>query len=55
MVNKDKKPFFMRESEHLRLRRPRNLLKSQKRLSGNRYDSQSRMPINKQNTNLSYE
>jgi len=48
-------PFHHRESEHLRLRRPRNLLRSQKRMSINRYQNQSRMAPNKQNQNLSYE
>jgi hypothetical protein len=55
MTNKDQKPFHLRESQHLRLRRPRNLLKSQKKLSVNRYESQTRMAINNQNQNLSYE
>jgi hypothetical protein len=47
-------PFHHRESEHLRLRRPRNLLRSQKRMSFVRYQTQSRMAPNKQNQNLSY-
>jgi hypothetical protein len=47
-------PFHHRESEHLRLRRPRNLLRSQKRMSISRYEAQSRMQPNKQNQNLSY-
>ena len=47
-------PFHHRESEHLRLRRPRNLLHSQKRMSILRYKKQSRMAPNKQNQNLSY-
>jgi hypothetical protein len=47
-------PFHHRESEHLRLRRPRNLLRSQKRMSITRYEAQSRMSPNKQNQNLSY-
>jgi hypothetical protein len=48
-------PFHHRESEHLRLRRPRNLLRSQKRMSINRYENQSKMTPSKQNQNLSYE
>lgn len=55
MVNRNWQPFHMRESQHLRLRRPRNLLKSQQRLSINRYNNQSRMAINNQNQNLSYQ
>jgi len=47
-------PFHHRESEHLRLRRPRNLLRSQKKMSITRYETQSRMAPNKQNQNLSY-
>jgi len=48
-------PFHHRESEHLRLRRPRNLLRSQKRISQNRYENQTKMVPSKQNQNLSYE
>jgi hypothetical protein len=52
---KNVKPFHHRESEHLRLRRPRNLLRSQKKMSIGRYEAQSRMAPSKQNQNLSYE
>lgn len=48
-------PFHHRESEHLRLRRPRNLLRSQKRMSAGRYQNQTKMVLSKQNQNLSYE
>ena len=48
-------PFHHRKSQHWHLRRPRNLLSSQKKMSVNRYESQSRMAPNKQNQNLSYE
>jgi hypothetical protein len=52
---KNVKPFHHRESEHLRLRRPRNLLRSQKKMSITRYEAQSKMAPSKQNQNLSYE
>jgi len=55
MVNRNLQPFHMRESQHLHLRRPRNLLKSQRKLSPTRYDRQSRMAPNNQNQNLSYQ
>jgi hypothetical protein len=55
MVNRNWKPFHMEKSQHLHLRRPRNLLKSQQRLSINKYNNQTRMAPNNQNQNLSYE
>jgi hypothetical protein len=54
MVNKDSKPFHHRESQHWHLRRPRNLLKSQRKLSFDRYKSQSKMATPNTNQNLSY-
>jgi hypothetical protein len=48
-------PFHHRESEHLRLRRPRNLLRSQQKMSQTRYKTQTKMVPSKQNQNLSYE
>lgn len=54
MVNKDPQPFHHRKSQHWHLRRPRNLLQSQKRLSINRYSNQSRMAPQNINENLSY-
>lgn len=48
-------PFHHRESEHLRLRRPRNLLRSQQRMSEVRYKNQTKMVPSKKNENLSYE
>jgi hypothetical protein len=55
MLNPDNKPFHMRESQHLRLRRPRNLLKSQKTISYNRYQNQTKMAPPSKNQNPSYE
>jgi hypothetical protein len=48
-------PFHHRKSQHWHLRRPRNLLRSQYKMSQNRYQNQTRMAPSKKNDNLSYE
>lgn len=55
-LNQNWKPFHHLESQHLRLRRPRNLLKSQRKLSYNRYQDQTKQkPSSNQNNNPSYD